>query len=437
MQKWLLILLSIISIVGYLFLGYHINRADSTSLIGAFTLLFIGYFLFIKKCNKEQYKVLIGLAILFRLLFLFSIPILSDDYFRFIWDGHLILQGMSPFEQLPVNVALDFPNKMALLNDMNSPNYYSVYPPIAQYVFSMGAFFGADSILGNIIVMRSILIGAEIGTLILLPRLLDLYQLPKSRTLLFALNPLVIVEISGNLHFEGLMIFFLLLAFIFIKLKKNLLSIIPWVLGAATKLIPILLLPALLPILKFKKSVSLYLFFLVLFILLWVPFADVQLLSNYYESIQLYHATFEFNASIYYLVRWIGYQFTGYNIIGTAGSSLSIIALIGMVCILLLPIFRKSISHFKAILFALTFYYALALIVHPWYICLLVFFALFTNYKYAYVWSFLIVVSYTAYNNLNYEENYLLIAFEYLLTFLIMGVELMRNKGEIELNSKE
>ena len=429
--------MGLLSTIGYYAIGYEIDRSNSLGLIAAFALLFVIYYFLVSNTKKEDHSFLIALSLFFRLLFLTSIPLLSDDFFRFIWDGHLVNLGISPFAQIPSEVQHLLPNQTLLMEGMNSPDYYSVYPPIAQYIFSISTTLFPDSLMANIISMRSILILAEIGTLALLPKLLSSFNLPKFRSLLYALNPLVIVEISGNLHFEGVMIFFLMLAFLLVRLNKVSLAVIAWTLSAATKLVPLLFLPVLIPMLKLKKALFFYVLVGIGFALLWLPFIDLGFLSNYYESIQLYHATFEFNASIYYLIRWIGYQIVGYNIIATAGSLLLKIALLGMVVILLMPLFRKQFHFRKALLLSITFYYALALIVHPWYLCLLIFLGIFTHFHFVYVWSFLVLVSYTAYNNMNFQENSLLIGIEYFLTFSILFIELYRNKGVFELNSKE
>lgn len=42
-------------------------------------------------------KWLWGGAILFRLLLLFTSPTLSDDIYRYLWDGHVSVNGVSPY----------------------------------------------------------------------------------------------------------------------------------------------------------------------------------------------------------------------------------------------------------------------------------------------------------------------------------------------------
>ncbi|MBL4706976.1 MAG: mannosyltransferase, partial [Flavobacteriales bacterium] len=262
--------LSLLSSVVFIYLAYFLDRSHFYELIGCFGICFGIYIYSVKKATTNALSLFLGLGILFRLLFLFSTPTLSDDYFRFIWDGQLILNSINPFDLLPTQVGIDLPNKADLLAGMNSPNYYTVYPPIAQSIYFLSAWLSPNSILGSIVVMRSIILATEIGTLLLLPKLLSKLNLNPKQSLWYVLNPLVIVELTGNLHFEGIVIFFFVLAVYLLMLQKEKLSSIAWAFAAATKLIPIFFLPIILRKLPFKKAFFFYLLFGISFLILWL-----------------------------------------------------------------------------------------------------------------------------------------------------------------------
>tara|TARA_B110000503_G_C7164291_1_gene421176 strand:- start:3180 stop:4523 length:1344 start_codon:yes stop_codon:yes gene_type:complete len=421
-----------------LYVGYELNRENFYALLGCFTILFSAYYFLVKNAKGESLNQLLVITALFRLFFLFSIPTLSDDYFRFIWDGQLLANGINPFDYLPSEVHIDFPNKAELLAGMNSPNYYTVYPPITQTVYFLSAWLSPNSIFGSILVMRSIIIAAEIGIIVLLPKLLRLININPVNSLWYALNPLVIIELTGNLHFEGIVLFFFLLAVYLLALNKEKLSAVAWAFAAATKLIPIFFLPIILRRLSIKKAIAFYFFFGVTFIALWIPFYNSTLLPHFLESVSLYSKTFEFNASVYYLVRAIGYQVTDYNIIQTAGPWLARIAYVGILAILLKKKIISWQGFFTALLFALSWYYLLALIVHPWYSITLIFLAVFTRFRFPMVWSFLAVLSYWAYSNPAFQENFWLVGIEYTVVIAFFGWEVFgsKSKNSISISQK-
>jgi alpha-1,6-mannosyltransferase len=206
------IFLVLISGAAYLGIAYYLNRVHFLPLLFLYTLAFAAYgalstgkFFFL--------KILLPVTIIFRVLFLFSWPALSDDYFRFIWDGRLVVAGFNPFEHLP-SYYLTFNEQISGINaelfqQLNSPQYFSVYPSFCQIVFALSAWLAPQNNWGMVLIMRLIVLTAEIGNIVILLKLLRYYQKPAKQVLWYALNPLVIVELTGNLHFEAFMLFFL------------------------------------------------------------------------------------------------------------------------------------------------------------------------------------------------------------------------------------
>jgi len=234
-----LILLLVISAAAYLGLGYFTERSQFWQVIWLFTLAFGAYL----KLGQSQYslKILLFTAVAARLLFLFSWPALSDDYYRFIWDGRLLVAGHNPFAQLPsyyLPVLSQIPGlNPELYQHLNSPQYYSVYPPVCQYVFALSAWLSWESNRGMLIIMRLFLITAEVGNIYFLIKLLHHYNKPIRHVVWYALNPLVIMELTGNLHFEALVLFFLLGSLYLITQKKIIFAGILFALGRWRKIV--------------------------------------------------------------------------------------------------------------------------------------------------------------------------------------------------------
>ena len=76
--------------------AYNLVRSDFTKLISLFGGLFILSYQLIKMYGWN-FKLLLGLGIFFRIIFLFATPNLSQDFYRFIWDGQVLMQGFSPY----------------------------------------------------------------------------------------------------------------------------------------------------------------------------------------------------------------------------------------------------------------------------------------------------------------------------------------------------
>ena len=88
------------------------------------------------------------------------------DYFRFIWDGKLFVNGFNPYLYLPSEILNTDIAKTAgltqeLYDGLNSPKYYTVYPPINQLIFSLGGFFSKFGMLSGIIAIRIPILIAE------------------------------------------------------------------------------------------------------------------------------------------------------------------------------------------------------------------------------------------------------------------------------------
>ncbi len=328
-----------------------------------------------------------------------------------------------------------------LFNRLNSPNYFTVYPPLNQAFFGLAAWLGGDSLSATVVWLRVPILLAEIGTIWLLPRLLKRLGQNPNYALIYALNPLVILELTGNIHFEGVVIFFCVLAvWLLVRGQKEmtflaiapadgtqapemsshardnislphvLLSALAFALAVGTKMLPLIGLPLLVRYLGWRQGVLYSSIAGVVTILMFLPFASYELIQNIGASINLYFQKFEFNASIYYLVREVGYWLRGYNVIQQVGPWLSLMTLSG---ILWLAFARIKIALGTRLLLTLTLYFAMATTVHPWYITLVVMASVFTPFRYPLVWSALVWASYATYQREPYVENLWLTAVEY------------------------
>ena len=427
------ILLVLICLLFYIVFAYDLERSDFIKLI---TLIGILFFITNKiiQINKDCFWLLTGIGITFRLLFIVTLPNLSQDFYRFIWDGRLISQGISPYLFTPENYIEDASNSFGVIinqaqelyNGMGSLNgsHFSNYPPVNQLCFSIASVFTEKSILGSVVVLRVIIILADLGILFIGKKLLVKLHLNPNQIFWYFLNPFIIIELTGNLHFEGVMLFFLIVSLYLLHQKKWLGAAFLLGISVSIKLIPLLLLP-----LYYKwfinnlnkgyfKLAVFYFIVLGTVILTFAPFLSSQFINNFSETIFLWFQNFEFNASIYYLIRWLGFKIVGWNMIAIIGK---ILPLFIILFILLFSFYRKNKSTqqlITSLLFGISIYFFLSTTVHPWYIASPLLLSIFTRYKFSIIWSLAVMLSYMAYSADGVSENLWLVALEY---FVVIG----------------
>ena len=168
------LLLVVLGFLFYTSFGYDLSRGDFPKLITLYVVLFfVSYG--ILKINHDRFWLVAGIGVVFRFLFLTSLPNLSQDFYRFIWDGRLLIKGVSPYLFIPENlINVDF-NTLGLrisqaeqiyhgMGQLNG-SHYSNYPPINQLCFALATLFSGKSILGAVIAMRVLIILADVGIL--------------------------------------------------------------------------------------------------------------------------------------------------------------------------------------------------------------------------------------------------------------------------------
>ncbi|MFH4964833.1 mannosyltransferase [Gaetbulibacter sp. M235] len=418
----------------YLSFAYDLNRNDYIKLISLYVALFVMFYKLIQ-INKENFTFLAILAFSFRVLFLFATPNLSQDFYRFIWDGRMILQGFNPYLSTPESFILNhiYPIQQAqeLYNGMGILNgsHFTNYPPLNQLCFVIAGLFAGKSILGSVIVMRLIIISADFGTLYFGKKLLEKLNIPVNTIFWYILNPFIIIELTGNLHFESVMIFFLVWSLYLLHIGKWHFSAIVFACSISVKLIPLIFLPVLFQKLSWKKSLGFYTIIGFITLISFVPFITNEFIMNYFETVGLWFQRFEFNASLYYIARSIGYTFRGYNEIAIIGKFIPILVIL---LVLIITFFRKNkstVELISALLFVLAFYYFTATTVHPWYVATLLILSIFTKYKFPLVWSFVGILSYLAYTNSNNTENLYIIGLEYLIIYSVFIWEVFVKKA--------
>ncbi|MEB2779788.1 glycosyltransferase 87 family protein [Algoriphagus sp. C2-6-M1] len=411
--------------VGFFYLAYFIPREDFWLTFTLYASLFGGmlgvYFL----SNQPSWIWLFIGGLLIRISLLVAVPKWSDDYPRFLWDGELVKMSENPYLGTPEDWLQNHPESSnfyleKLLEGMNSPQYFSVYPPLNQAIFFLAAWGANLHPQTGILILRIILILGEIGVFCLLLKLFDYCQLSSKRLIFYWLNPLVIMEITGNLHFEGLVLLLLLASLYTLSRSKNALSGAFWGLSIGMKLLPLMLIPTFFSFAKTRISSPFWIGsgIAVLASFGWLLIDDSWF--HFFQSLKLYQGKFEFNASVYYLLREVGFWVKGYNIIGELTPILNGLTLVG---ILYFSWKRKPQNLLQLVdLWVLVYliYLVLQPVVHPWYLIPAFGLSLFTDKKAFLVWTAAVIFSYQAYSDPNYQESPIFLFIEYSMLILVI-----------------
>ncbi len=404
-------------------LGYATPRTSFTLLLVLFTCCFGGY-LYITNHRINLWHG-IAAAILFRVLLLFATPALSFDYLRLLWDGHVLAAGLNPYAHLPATL---LPNTLQVAGitrtekwHLIAPAAYSTNLPVALAVGWLGAKLSSGNLQGSVVIIRLVLVLADIGSILLLLRLLRKMAVPEKHLLLYALNPLVILELTGNLHTEALLIFFLLLTLLLLFQLRVVPAGLAFGLAIGVKLLPLLFLPFVLRRLSARQFAV---FGLVLLLTLAGLFFPLLSTVNPAQFLTLYFQQPSFNASLYYVLRWLAMQVALPKLVpllplllaaATAGAILS------MAAVKRLGSTHRLMGYMAA---TLTVCLLLNTTVQPWHIPLLLALTIVSHFRFAVVWSGLIILPYAAYHTQPVAEHLLLTALEHGLVIAWMLAEL-------------
>jgi hypothetical protein len=374
-----------------------VPRESVWLLTGTFTVAFAAFVLLHHYGKQLPFQWLLLLAVAARLATFVAPPQLSDDYFRFLWDGRLVASGQSPYTHTPEACAAlpSSPDPSGtLLARMNSPAYYSVYPPVAQYVWGLCALLANGKPALECALIRLMVLLAELATLFMLRHLLKRLQLPPHAWMLYALNPLIIAELCGNLHPEAFMVCFLVAAACLYREGRTRFAGVAFGMAVMCKLLPLMLLPVIWKYLGHRRFFS-FVASALSTSLLCLPLADPAAAAHVFDSLSLYIVNFEFNAAFYALLKPMAQLLSHEDPVRWLAPLLSASGALLMVW----WVFRSPTSASPAYLMLTCWliYLLTSTTIHPWYLAVPVLLSVGCTSRFALVWSGLVVLSYAHY----------------------------------------
>ncbi len=227
-----------------------------------------------------------------RLVLVGAHPTLSTDIYRYLWEGRAVAAGHNPFALPPESPDLE-PLRDPNYERISHKHMVTIYPPLAQGVFFAGAVIHANLAVQKLLFILFDL--AAIGAIVLLLRARGR---PLAWCAVYAWSPLAIVEFGHSGHVDSLGIFFLMLALYLWEIGRKNRAIVALSLSFLSKYLALLLLPFF--VFRRGEARRLIIFASIGF-LAYLPFMGAG--AGLVSSLRTYGAEWEFNASLFSLLR--------------------------------------------------------------------------------------------------------------------------------------
>lgn len=239
---------------------------------------------------------ILGCAVAFRVLLLPGYPFLTDDIYRYLWDGRVWSLGINPYLHAPASEALAAIRDAELHPNINHPQIPTIYAPLLQFLFRL-----VYEISPTFWFLKTAVTAFDLGAMAVLLALLKILNLNRRLLLIYAWNPLVIVETAGSGHIDVVGVFWLLLFFLFYLRKMSVPAACALAAATLTKFIAIILVPFVFLRFKRKHSALFCVVFAISIVVAYWPFIDAG--TGLFKALNVYTTKWLFNASLFRLVH--------------------------------------------------------------------------------------------------------------------------------------
>jgi hypothetical protein len=349
------------------------------------------------------------LAVALRAVFLVTEPVLSDDVYRYVWDGRVQHAGINPYLYPP-----EAPELALLRNEdfagINNKDIPTIYPPLMQL-----AFFLATAISESVVWMKAFFVLIDLGLIIVLAKLLAALGLNPLRVLVYAWSPLAVVEVGGSGHNDVLGALLLVGALLLLERRRRVTALLLVTGSGLAKLVGFVVLPFLARGLRPR----LHLVVPVFCVLASAPYATAGALA--------FRGLFE------YALRWRGNDSLFHLLLAVTGSlDRAKIAAASLLVLVVLFLHWKRTPPIRACFWTLGALLLLTPTVHPWY---LLWIAPLLAIVPSPAWMFLSAsaalsyhAAYLAAPGHAWEELLWVKALEYAPFFILLGLDLVRHE---------
>ncbi len=366
---------------------------------------------------KPSLYLIIGFAIAFRLLGFIAFPILEDDFYRYLWDGYMLVEHGSPYGIPPsdffnsdnINETFD-----DILSNINYPDVPTIYGPVLQWLFALAYIIAP----GELWPITLLLILVDIVIILLLIQLINISSKKSHHIILYAWCPLIIKEFAITAHPDVIGVMFMMAALLVAQKKKYYWAAVALALAVASKVFAIIITPLLLGW-YWKRWLTFAIVAIVValpfgVLAAWLPGGLVTMANDWL-----------FNAPIYLLLKPY-LSFTTVKIL-----LLSVFSIVWLIVFFRKSLFEKPINIRGDYLFGL--FFLCIPVLNPWYMIWLLPFAVIYPSCWAWVASLSLLISYASGINTGsseqnlYQQEYIFILIEFGL--ILLGLLIDKRKG--------
>ncbi len=409
-----------IAFSGYLLAIYFIRKKDfnyfnqnSPAFSSDVPLLQIFFVLLSTKGFKKQILFLILITLFMRLPFLISHPTpdLSDDIYRYYWDGKVQNYNYNPYHYAPK----DFPDrslKDSYFHKINHPDIPTIYAPFLQILYKLSYRIYPSLYTFKVLAMIFDVLSILVLFLLLLKLGMNIHFI-----VIYAWNPLILIEFYHSGHSDSVLCFLILLVIYFYINSQKGLSIISLALLTLTKYFGIVLLPF-----YFRKiSWKYFILYFVVILLAYLYYWNENIFSGFLK----YGQYWKYNSFIYkgiYLVT--NHEQVPKLILG--------LVFMGLYLIKWWELVKNDQLFIKNTFFVFGLILLFSPVFHPWYLTIMIpILSIFYNRSWI-LFSGLIILSYIIrmdFYLLNiWKENEFVILLEYIPFYILMVYDYVRSK---------
>lgn len=269
--------------------------------------------------DRRVLRLVVCAAVIFRITLVPFPPILETDLHRYVWDGAVSATHVNPYKYAPVEVSkLDTPEHRQLYSPVewaeletlkrllqthpelaahfpriNHPKIPTIYPPLAQLMFSVAFRIapGSDVPIKALVALVDLLI---VGMIVLL---LGELGMNRCQVVIYAWSPLILKEYANTGHYDPLATLSVLVGLHMIVRRVPVLPGIALALGTASKFYPLVVSLVLAPWL----GVLGFMAYGATLLMMYIPYLGIGI--RVFDGLRAMAADWEFNSSLFAVVE--------------------------------------------------------------------------------------------------------------------------------------